>query len=345
MRVLLTGGAGYIGSHTYVALVAAGFEVVIVDDFSNSFPDVISRLAWLTGEEVDHLRADIRDESAMEALFAASSFDAVIHFAGRKSVPDSVQDPQGFFEANTTILLSLLRVMERHGVHRLVYSSSAAVYGQPSQLPITEDAPLAYTSPYGLSKVLGEQFVQQKLRSAPHWCASILRYFNPAGAHPSGLLGEAPRHAGGNLMPVLAEVALGQRPCFEICGNDFNTIDGTGLRDFIHVCDLAQGHVRSLQRLLWRRDSHVVNLGRGQGVTVRQVLDTYAAVCERPIPCRLVSARAGDVAASVADTRLAGEVLGFEAKRDLQLMCQSSWEWALRQYRMSETPKGRTSAA
>ena len=331
-RVLLTGGAGYIGSHTYVALRAAGHEAVILDDFSNSHPSVLDRLARITGAPVPVEVADIADTPRLEAILAADQFDAVLHFAARKSVPQSLARPQRFFDGNIIGLLSLIRAMSAHGLWRIVYSSSATVYGRPEALPIPEHAPLSYTNPYGLSKLVGEQFLNLRRRAG--WAVGILRYFNPVGAHPSGLIGEAPVSDGGNLMPLIGQVARGRLPRLDIFGCDYGTPDGTGVRDFVHVCDIAQGHVQSLDRLLAQRRSHTVNLGKGHGYSVLDVVKTYEAVSGRDVPYRFLPRRAGDVAASFADISMAQALLGFQARRDLTEMCRSSWQWERARDRM-----------
>ncbi|KIN61066.1 UDP-glucose 4-epimerase [Sulfitobacter noctilucae] len=326
-QILLTGGAGFIGSHTYVVLIEAGYDVVILDDFSNAEVCVPDRLEQLTGKPVQVMKADVSDAKALNAVFAAHCFDAVVHFAARKSVPQSLASPEAFFSSNITALLTLLEAMERHHVKRIVYSSSATVYGAPEALPIPEHAPLSYTNPYGLSKLMGEQYLNQKTRSKRGWAAGILRYFNPAGAHPSGLIGEAPLSNGGNLMPLVAQVAKGELPCVHIYGRDYGTHDGTGIRDYIHVCDLAQGHVQSLNLLLQQGRSHTVNLGKGRGYSVLDVIKTYENVSGQQIAYRFKPRRAGDVAASFSDPSMAAAVLGFEARHNLLEMCQSSWRW------------------
>ncbi len=325
--ILLTGGAGFIGSHTYVALIEAGYNVVIVDDFSNAARDVPDRLAQITGAPVIAYDVDVADAAALEAVFCSHQFDAVIHLAAKKSVPQSLANPQGFFNSNITALLTLLRVMGQHQLRTIVYSSSATVYGVPEALPIPEHAPLSYTNPYGLSKLLGEQFLNQKMRAGREWKAGILRYFNPAGAHPSGLIGEAPLSDSGNLMPLVARVAKGRLPGLAIFGGDYGTPDGTGIRDYIHVCDLAEGHVLSVNRLLQQGCSHTVNLGKGRGYSVLELIKTYEEVSGQVIHYRFKARREGDVAASYADPGLASSVLGFRAKRNLLDMCQSSWRW------------------
>jgi UDP-glucose 4-epimerase len=326
-RVLLTGGTGYIGSHTYVALVEAGYHVVLLDDFSNSSPDVLNQLEIITGVPTRFHRADVSDANAIRPIFAAYDFDAVVHCAARKSVPQSLARPKMFFDANIASLLALMRVMAGHGVKTMVYSSSATVYGQPEALPIPEHAPLSYTSPYGLSKIMGEQFLNQQVRTSAGWVVGTLRYFNPAGAHPTALIGEAPVHDGGNLMPLIAKVARGVVPALDIYGHDYGTPDGTGIRDYVHVCDLAQGHVQSLDRLLRHRRSHTLNLGRGSGYSVLEVVKAYEAASGCRIPYRLLPRRPGYVAASFADPTMAARVIGFCATRDLHDMCRSSWTW------------------
>ena len=331
-RILLTGGTGFIGSHTYVALVDAGYDVVIVDDFSNSDVSVPERLEDITGRPVTLHRVNVLDETAMSGIFAGPRIDAVLHLAARKSVPQSLARPQSFFDENIAGLLTLLRVMDRFEVRNIVYSSSATVYGQPEALPIPEHAPLSYTNPYGLSKLLGEQFLNQKSRCGKGWAVGILRYFNPAGAHPSGLIGEEPRCDGGNLMPSVARAAMGLLPHITVFGTDYGTIDGTAMRDFIHVCDLAEGHVLSLRHLLRTRRSHTINLGRGHGYTVLQVVRAFERASGTRIPLRMRPRREGDVAASFADPAMARAVLGFQAQRDLAEICRSGWRWQLRRY-------------
>ncbi|MCX7559797.1 UDP-glucose 4-epimerase GalE [Sulfitobacter sp. F26204] len=325
--ILLTGGAGFIGSHTYVALVEAGYQVVILDNFSNAARDVPERLAQITGHAVIAHDVDAGDSLALDAVFETYAIDAVVHFAAKKSVPQSLANPQRFFNANIVSLLTLMRAMERHGVNRMVYSSSATVYGAPESLPIPEHAPLRYTNPYGLSKLLGEQFLNQKIRQPQGWDVGVLRYFNPAGAHVSGLIGEAPLSNGGNLMPLLARVAKKELPFLTIFGQNYGTPDGTGIRDYIHVCDLAKGHVQSLEKLLRHRQSHTVNLGKGEGHSVLDLVKTYEKVSGQTIPYRFQDRRAGDVAASFADPSMAADLLDFRAERNLWDMCQSSWRW------------------
>ena len=327
-KVLLTGGAGFIGSHTCVALIDAGFDVVIVDDFSNAARDVPQRIEQITGARVSVYCADVADGQSMDAIFAGHRFDAVIHFAARKSVPQSLCAPQGFFDTNIAGLLTLLRVMDHHAVTTLVYSSSATVYGVPEALPIPEHAPLSYTNPYGLSKLIGEQFVNQHVRGNPAWAAGVLRYFNPAGAHPSGLIGEDPFQPPTNLVPVMAQVATGRLPQIKIFGGDYPTEDGTGVRDYIHVEDLARGHVLSLEALLQTGTGHLVTLGTGRGHSVLDVLRAYEAVLGRDLPHSIVDRRPGDAAVSFASVARAQELLGFSARLGLAEMCASNWAFS-----------------
>ncbi|WP_114966185.1 UDP-glucose 4-epimerase GalE [Alkalilacustris brevis] len=325
--VLLTGGAGYIGSHTYVALAEAGYRPVILDSFVNARDDVPERLARLTGAPVSCHRADIRDATALHRVFAAERIDAVIHFAALKSVGESVARPLDYTETNIGGLMTLLRVMGEAGLHRLVFSSSATVYGAPQTLPIPETAPVGHTNPYGFTKLTCEQILQQLAASDPRWCFGILRYFNPAGAHHSALLGEDPRDTPNNLMPYLARVATGELPALQVFGDDYDTPDGTGLRDYIHVEDLARGHVLSLGALLEQGAGHLVNLGTGQGYSVLEVLRAYSRACGRDLPHVIAPRRPGDVAACYADPSRAADFLGFRACRTLDEMCASSWAW------------------
>lgn len=326
-RILLTGGAGYIGSHTHVALVAAGHEVTILDNFRNANRSVIGRLERLTGAPVRLVEADIRDATVLAGLFAEHRFDAVVHFAALKAVSESVARPLDYFDVNIGGLVTLLRVMEAAGCRRIVFSSSATVYGIPDETPTPETAELRAMNPYGQTKVSGEQMLGQLAAADPRWSIGILRYFNPAGAHDSRLIGEDPRDIPNNLMPYIARVAAGELPELLIFGDDYDTPDGTGLRDYIHVEDLARGHVLSLTALLEGGAGHVVNLGTGTGHSVREMVAAYARVCNRAIPCRVTARREGDVPVYVARVDRAAEVLGFRAERTLDQMCASSWAW------------------
>lgn len=326
-RVLLTGGAGYIGSHTYVALVEAGYDVVILDNFSNSARDVPSRLGKITGADVTVIDADVLDRASLDRVFAEQKIDAVIHFAAFKSVGESVRKPLAYMQNNVVGLVNLMQAMDNAGIRRLVFSSSATVYGEADQLPTPETAPLGYGNPYGYSKLVCEQIIEQTVASDPRWTVGVLRYFNPVGAHPSGLIGEDPSGIPDNLMPYVAKVAAGQLPVLSVFGDDYPTPDGTGVRDYIHVVDLARGHVQSLAALERDGAGHIVNLGTGRGYSVLELIATYARASNRDIPYKIAPRRDGDAAASYADPSLAKSVLGFEAEYDLFDMCRTSWVW------------------
>ena len=334
--ILLTGGAGYIGSHTYVALKVAGYDVVILDNFSNARSDVPVRLEMITGAPVPVYRCDVLDADAVARVFSAHKFDAVVHFAARKAVGESVRLPLDYIEVNCSGLIILLKAMQAAGVWRMVFSSSATVYAETNQLPIAEDAPLSYTSPYAYTKLMGEQILSQVATSDPRWAFGTLRYFNPAGAHPTGLIGEDPRDIPNNLMPYIAKVAVGDLPRLAIHGNDYPTPDGTGVRDYIHVEDLARGHVLSLTALLEGGHSHLVNLGTGRGFSVMDMLQSYSRACGRDLPYSIGPRRAGDLAAYYGDPSLAERLLGFRAEHGLDEMCRSSWTWISRRRNMAE---------
>ena len=325
--VLLTGATGYIGSHTWLALLAAGFEVVGVDDFSNSAPEVLNRLQALSGRTPVFERLDVCDAAALTSLFQRHRFQATVHFAAFKAVGESAQKPLDYYANNLGGLLNVCRVMQQQGVHRFVFSSSATVYGDPASLPITENFPLSATNPYGQTKLIGETILRDLGAANPAWQTGCLRYFNPVGAHESGRIGEDPRGTPNNLMPYVAQVAVGRRPFLQVFGNDYPTPDGTGVRDYIHVCDLAEGHVAALRRLLQAPGSFTVNLGTGQGYSVLDVVQAYAAASGRKVPYQVVPRRPGDVAACYADPTLARELLGWQARLDLPRMCADSWRW------------------
>lgn len=326
-RVLLTGGAGYIGSHTHVALVDAGYEVLVLDNFSNSARDVPSRLETVTGQDVHVIEGDVLDRALLDRVFADHDIDAVIHFAASKSVGESMRKPLTYMQNNIVGLVTLMQAMDAADVRRLVFSSSATVYGSAADLPIRETAPLSYGNPYGHSKLVCEQIIEQTVASDPRWAVGVLRYFNPVGAHPSGLIGEDPAGLPDNLMPYVAKVAAGQLPVLSVFGDDYPTPDGTGVRDYIHVFDLAQGHVQSLAALERDGTGHVVNLGTGRGYSVLDLIATYARASNRDIPYKIAARRDGDAASSYADPSLAKTVLGFEAQYDLFDMCRTSWVW------------------
>lgn len=325
--ILLTGATGYIASHTWLALQAAGLRVIGLDDFSNSSPEVLNRLERLSGQRPVFERADVGDEKALEALFQRQRIDAVVHFAAFKAVGESTAKPLEYYRNNLGGLIALARTMQRHACRRLVFSSSATVYGQPETLPIREDAPLSATNPYGATKLMGETILRDLERSEPGWSVALLRYFNPVGAHESGLIGEAPQGTPNNLMPYVTQVAVGQRESLRIFGNDYDTPDGTGVRDYIHVVDLAHGHVAALQHLLGTGGSLTVNLGTGRGHSVLEVVKAFERASGRPIAYEFAPRRPGDVAACYADPTLARERLGWAAQRDLDTMCADSWRW------------------
>ncbi|MBF9045747.1 UDP-glucose 4-epimerase GalE [Rhodobacterales bacterium LSUCC0031] len=326
-RILLTGGAGYIGSHTHVALVAAGHDVVILDNFANAQRTVPERLEQITGKRVTLVEGDVRDADTLAKLFARHEIDAVVHFAALKAVGESMARPLAYFDVNIGGLSTLLRAMDNAGCRRLVFSSSATVYGIPDEAPTPETAPFRAMNPYGQTKITGEQMLGWLQAANPEWAVGILRYFNPAGAHGSALIGEDPRDIPNNLMPFVAKVALGELPRVSVFGNDYDTADGTGVRDYIHVEDLARGHVLSLEKLLSTRQGHIVNLGTGRGYSVLEVIAAYQRATNRDIPYQITDRRPGDVPIYVARADRAVEVLGFRTEKGLDEMCASSWKW------------------
>jgi len=332
-KILLTGGAGYIGSHTAVALAEAGYTPVILDNFSNAKPGVLDRVEMILGGAVPLERGDVLDRVFLDEVFARHDIHAVIHFAARKAVGESVSRPLDYFETNCGGLTALLRAMEGAGTRHLVFSSTATVYGAPEVVPIPETAQLRHTNPYGLTKLTSEYLLQAMAAADPAWVFGILRYFNPAGAHESGLIGEEPEGIPNNLMPYMAKVALGELPHLSVFGNDFNTQDGTGVRDYIHVMDLAEAHVASLAALLRSAEGHTVNVGTGTGVSVMEMLASYSRACGRELAWKQAPRRAGDSDMLVADPTLASKVLGFRTRRSVDEMCESSWRWVTRNSR------------
>ncbi len=325
--ILLTGAAGYIASHTWLALQGAGFRVVGVDNFVNSSPVVLERLGELAGAPIEFERADVCDSAVMDEIFERHRPAAVVHFAAYKAVGESVSQPLAYYRNNLGGLVTTCETMRRHGCSRIVFSSSATVYGAPDKLPLREDAPTSATNPYGATKLMGEQILRDVGVSDPSWQTACLRYFNPVGAHESGRIGEDPRGTPNNLMPYVAQVAVGRRAKLSVFGNDYPTPDGTGVRDYIHVSDLAEGHVAALRRLLDHPGSLTVNLGTGHGYSVLDLVRAYEAASGRSVPYEIVARRPGDVAACWADPALAREMLGWEAKLDLARMCEDSWRW------------------
>lgn len=324
--IFVTGGAGYIGSHTCVELLNAGQDVVVFDNFSNSHPESLRRVEQITGRKVHLIEGDIRDQGAMEAAMRQHGCTAVIHFAGLKAVGESVDNPMAYYDNNVIGTHRLLGAMASCSVKTLVFSSSATVYGEPQCLPLTEDHPLSATNPYGRTKLVIEDMLRDLYRSDPTWRIGILRYFNPVGAHESGLIGEDPQGIPNNLMPFVAQVAIGRREKLMVWGNDYPTPDGTGVRDYIHVVDLAIGHLKALQRLE-EPQCFEVNLGTGTGYSVLDVVNAFAAASGRPVPYQIAPRRAGDVASCYADPRFAKELLQWQAERNLQQMCVDAWRW------------------
>ncbi len=325
--VALTGATGYIGSHTWLALLAAGFDVVGLDDFSNSSPEVLPRLAQLAGQAPRFVQANVNDAAALDALFSRERIAAVVHFAAFKAVGESTQQPLAYYANNLGGLMTLAAAMQRHGCQTLVFSSSATVYGEPQQLPIPETAPLSATNPYGATKLMSEDILRDLQRADPRWKIALLRYFNPVGAHPSGRIGEDPRGTPNNLMPYVTQVAVGKRARLQVFGKDYDTPDGTGVRDYIHVLDLAEGHVAALRHLLEAGEGLTVNLGTGRGYSVLELVHAFERASGRPVPYDIVARRPGDVAACYADASLARSLLGWQATRDLAAMCEDSWRW------------------
>ncbi len=327
MRVLLTGGAGYIGSHTALVLLEHGHEVLVLDDFSNSSVESVRRVEELTGSTIPVIEVDLTDVEASRSALADHRFDSVIHLAGLKAVGESVAQPTRYYRTNLDSTLNLLDLMRERGVLRLVFSSSATVYGAPETLPLVEDHPVGsgITNPYGWSKAMNEQIIRDAHTSWPELGAVLLRYFNPVGAHPSGRIGEDPTGTPNNLMPFIAQVAVGRREQLQVFGDEYATPDGTGVRDYIHVMDLAEGHVTALERLAAGVTAY--NLGTGQGSSVLEVVRAFERASGVPVPFEIVAARAGDLAEAVADPRKANEELGWRARRSLDEACRDTWAW------------------
>lgn len=327
MRILVAGGAGYIGSHTVLSLVEAGYDVLIADNYSNSCPEALRRIRELAKKDVPFELCDLTDPVATDGLFSAyPDIDAVIHFAGLKAVGESVEKPLLYFQNNLTSTLNLLSSMNKHGVKRFVFSSSATVYGDPASLPIREDFPLHVTNPYGRTKLMIEEILRDVAKAQNDLCVSLLRYFNPVGAHPSGMLGEDPNDIPNNLMPYIAQVAIGKLERLHVFGNDYPTPDGTGVRDYIHVMDLARGHVAALDALS-KPGVYTYNLGTGRGYSVLELLHAYERNCGHSIPYEIVARRAGDIASCYADPSLAERELHWKASLGIDEMCRDSWNF------------------
>lgn len=327
MAILITGGAGYIGSHTCVELQNSGYDIVVVDNLSNSKKGVLSRIEAITGKPVRFYQADVLDREALREIFRKEKIEAVIHFAGLKAVGESVQIPLAYYENNISGTVVLCQVMEEFSVKKIVFSSSATVYGMSETMPLTEDMPLGAINPYGRTKLFNEYILRDLTVSDPEWSVSLLRYFNPIGAHPSGTIGEDPRGIPNNLMPYIAQVAVGRLDHLNVFGNDYPTPDGTGVRDYIHVVDLAKGHVKAVQWVLENTGCDAVNLGTGHGVSVLDLVHAFEEATGVHIPYEIAPRRAGDPATVYADCSKAKRVLGWEAELDTRSMCEDTWRW------------------
>lgn len=335
MKILVTGGAGYIGSHTCVELLEEGYEVVIVDNLYNASEKAVERIKEITGKDVVFYRADIRDYNAMNDIFAKEKPEAVIHFAGMKAVGESVSKPMEYYENNIGGTLTLCKAMRENGCKNMIFSSSATVYGDPAFIPITEECPKGVcTNPYGWTKHMLEQILTDIQTSDPEWNVILLRYFNPIGAHKSGLIGEDPKGIPNNLLPYVAQVAIGKLECVGVFGNDYDTPDGTGVRDYIHVVDLAKGHVKAICKLMEKPGVKIYNLGTGKGYSVLDVIKAFEKACGKKIPYQIKARRPGDIATCYSDATLAKEELGWEAEYGMDEMCADSWRW------QSKNPNG-----
>ena len=325
--ILVTGGAGYIGTHTLIALYEAGYQAVVIDNFSNSVPEALHRTDKIIGKEIPFYEADVRDETVLEKIFTEHKIEAVIHFAGLKAVGESVEKPIEYYDVNLNTTLSLLKVMRRHNCKRFVFSSSATVYGLHNKSPLSEDLPTSCTNPYGWTKLMNEQILTDACVPDKELSVVLLRYFNPIGAHESGTIGENPVGIPNNIMPYITQVAVGKLDHLSVFGNDYDTHDGTGVRDYIHVMDLAAGHVKALEYSRSHKGSRAVNLGTGNGYSVLDLVHAFEEASGEDVPYEIVGRRAGDVGEVYADASLAKELFGWEAKYDLKKMCEDSWRW------------------
>lgn len=325
MKILVTGGTGFIGSHTCVELLNSGYEVVIVDNFYNSKPDVLDKIKLITGKQPQFYEGDVADKALLHKIFKENEIAAAIHFAGYKAVGESVAKPIMYYENNLGTLLALTDVMRQYGCNTIVFSSSATVYGSPATVPILEDFPLSTTNPYGTTKLFSERILSDIAFAHKDFSASLLRYFNPIGASKSGLLGESPNDIPNNLMPYIVKVANKELPILSVYGNDYPTVDGTGVRDYIHVVDLAKGHVKAVERALKVTGVEAYNLGTGKGYSVLEVVNTFAKVNGVEVPYKIVERRPGDIATCYADTEKAEKILGWKAEKEIEEMCQDSW--------------------
>ncbi len=327
MKILVTGGAGYIGSHTVILLLEAGHEVVVFDNFCNASRESIRRVEKIVGRKIEVVEGDIRDREALHHVFSKEKIDAVIHFAGLKAVGESVEQPLKYYENNVHGTSVLCEVMAEYGCKSIVFSSSATVYGDPHTTPIKENFPLSATNPYGRSKLFVEEILRDLYVSDNSWKIVLLRYFNPVGAHSSGSIGEDPNGIPNNLMPFIAQTAVGKRSCLSVFGDDYDTPDGTGVRDYIHVVDLAEGHVKALDKIADLSEVMTVNLGTGNGYSVLDMVKAFEKASGREVPYCIAPRRSGDIAACYADPAYAKEILGWEAKKGIDEMCEDSWRW------------------
>ena len=331
MKVLVTGGAGYIGGHTCVELLNAGHEVVVIDNFVNSKPEALDNIRKITGRDLAFYKADLRDREAVRRIFEEHQIDAAIHFAGLKAVGESVHKPLEYYDNNLGGFFVLAEEMAAHGVKKLVFSSSATVYGMNNPVPFREDYPTSATNPYGYTKVMIEQMLRDLAVADPDWSIVMLRYFNPIGAHESGLIGEDPNGIPTNLLPYVAQVAVGKLPCLNVFGDDYDTPDGTGVRDYIHVVDLALGHLAALKYADGHKGAEAINLGTGRGTSVLEIVHAFERASGREIPYRVTPRRPGDIATCYADTSKAAKLLGWKAERTIDDMCRDSWRFTCHQ--------------
>ena len=328
MKILVTGGAGYIGSHTCVELLNSGYEVVVMDNLYNASAKALDRVQQITGKTLTFYEADMLDQPAMDKIFEAEKPDAVIHFAGYKAVGESVVKPIEYYHNNMTGTLLLCDTMRKHGVKNIIFSSSATVYGDPLEIPITEECPKqSPTNPYGQTKTMLEQVLMDIHRADPEWNVTLLRYFNPIGAHKSGLIGEDPKGIPNNLLPYVAQVAIGKLQCINVFGDDYDTPDGTGVRDYIHVVDLARGHVKAIEKFKENKGVLIYNLGTGNGYSVLQVIEAFGKACGKKLPYVIKPRRAGDIATCYSKCDKAAAELGWEAEYGIDEMCADSWKW------------------
>jgi UDP-glucose 4-epimerase len=334
MSILVTGGAGYIGSHTCVELLNAGYEIVVVDNLANSKPESLKRMKELTEKEFKFYQVDLLDKDALEQVFSDNNIEAVIHFAGLKAVGESVEQPLRYYQNNITGTLILADVMQQFGVEKIVFSSSATVYGMPKQVPISEDFSLSATNPYGRTKLMIEEILRDVYVSNNNWSIALLRYFNPIGAHESGRIGEDPNGIPNNLMPYITQVAVGKLQKLSVFGSDYQTVDGTGVRDYIHVVDLAKGHLKALEKVISTNGVEAYNLGTGKGYSVLEMITSFESASGKKVPYQISERRPGDIAECYADPTKAKLELGWEAEKGIEEMCKDSWKW------QSENPQG-----